>query len=293
MLANGVKETTTTTGTGTITLSAASGFARFSDWCAVGEFVDYAIESGSDREWGVGRVAAGNTFERTIVTATITSGTLAKYPDTGLSLSGTSTVFCTAHSATVGPSRGGNTMGTLAPGVVSSAHLVSTADFGSSVSASAGNRLQWVPFVWPPGCRRHIASLKVYVTATGTATKMRIGILKPLGDTLGSLQLLTQTEDISIDTTGAKTSTLSSPIVVPENRFMMVIIADGSVSLRAADGVIGDPYNNVYAAALYARPQVWNAETDAGWTSITNAMCQRDWMVSGDSAKQVMIWVGQ
>lgn len=293
MLADAVKETTTTTGTGTLTLSAVSGFARMSDWFAAGEFVDYAIQSGANWEWGVGKVAASNTLERTIVTATFTSGTLAKYPASGLSLTGTSTVFCAAHSATVGPSRGGNTMGSLAPGVVSSAHLVNTSDYGASAAMHAANQLQWVPFVWPAGCRRYISSLKTYVTATGTATKLRIGILKPLGDTVASLQLLTQTADIAVSTTGAKTSTLASPIVVPEHRFMMVLIADGSVTLRAADGVIGDPYNNVYAAGLWHRPQVWNAETDAGWTSITNAMCQRDWMDSGDSAKQIQIWVGQ
>lgn len=293
MLADAVKETTTTTGTGTLTMSSVSGFARMSDWFAVGEFVDYAIQSGSNWEWGVGKVAASNTMERTIVTATFTSGTLAKYPASGLSLTGTSTVFCAAHSATVGPSRGGNTLGSLAPGIVSSAHLVNVTGYGVNVAASAANRLQWVPFVWPAGCRRYISSLQIYVNTTGTATKLRIGILKPLGDTVASLQLLTQTADIDISTTGAKTSTLSSTVVVPEHRFMMVLLADGSVTFRGADGVIGDPYNGVYTSGLWLRPQVYNEETDSGWTSITDAMCQRNWMSNGDDPKQLQIWVGQ
>lgn len=293
MLGENIEETTTTTGTGTVTLSAVSGKQRVSDHFAVGEFVDYRLASGSDFEWGVGRVAASNTFERTIVTLKSVSGTLTSYPSSGLSLSGTSTLICTQNRGTVSPTRGGNTMGTLAPGVLSSAHLVNTAIYGSTVAFPASNKIVWVPFVWPVGCRRYISSLKVYVSATGTATKLRIGILKPLGDTYTSLSLLTQTSDMDVSTTGVKTHTFSSPLAVPDARFMMALLSDGSFTTRAADGVVGDNYNNVYSSTLYHRPLLWNAETDSSWTSITDSMLQRNWMDSGDSANQVQVWVGQ
>ena len=103
MLANGAKETTATTGTGTVTLSAVTGFPRFSDILGVGTLVDYAIRSGDSWEWGIGTLAAGNTLARSIISAKYESGTYSKNPASGLSLSGTSEVFCTAHSATIAP----------------------------------------------------------------------------------------------------------------------------------------------------------------------------------------------
>jgi len=101
MLANGVKETTTTTGTGTVTLSAVTGYPRVADIVPTGAPVDYAIRSGSNWEWGVGKAAAGNTLERTTVTAKYESGTYAQNPGTKLTLSGTSDVFATLHAGSV------------------------------------------------------------------------------------------------------------------------------------------------------------------------------------------------
>lgn len=103
MLANGAKETTTTTGTGTVTLSAVTGFPRFSDILGVGTLVDYAIRSGDSWEWGVGTLGASNTLARSLISAKYESGTYSKNPASGVSLSGTSEVFCTAHSATIAP----------------------------------------------------------------------------------------------------------------------------------------------------------------------------------------------
>lgn len=69
MLANGVKETTTTTGTGTVTLSAVTGYPRVADVVPTGAPVDYAIQSGNNREAGIGTVGAGNTLTRVRATA--------------------------------------------------------------------------------------------------------------------------------------------------------------------------------------------------------------------------------
>ena len=96
MLANWIKEETTTTGTGTLTLSAVSGFARFSQALTVGDYVSYSITtSDSKYEAGIGKVAASNTLERSLVTATWDGSTYTGAGASALSLaSGTHTVIC-------------------------------------------------------------------------------------------------------------------------------------------------------------------------------------------------------
>lgn len=107
MLADFVKETTTTTGTGAaLTLSAVVGFARFADAFPVDAPVVYAIQSGNNRETGIGTVGTGNTLTRVRATAKYDSGVLTKDPATFLSLAGTSDVMISlsASSTEVGQS---------------------------------------------------------------------------------------------------------------------------------------------------------------------------------------------
>lgn len=100
MLADFVKETTTTTGTvASLTLSAVTGFARFADAFPVGSPVIYAIQSGNNRETGVGTVGASNTLTRVRATAKYESGVLTKNPATFMSLAGTSDVMIALSSA--------------------------------------------------------------------------------------------------------------------------------------------------------------------------------------------------
>ena len=84
-----VKETTTTTGTGTITLAGAvAGFQSFSV-VGDGNTTHYAIESGVNWEIGIGTyTATGTTLSRDTILESSNSGS-------AISLSGTSTVFCT------------------------------------------------------------------------------------------------------------------------------------------------------------------------------------------------------
>ena len=104
MLANGIKETTATTGTGTVTLAAVAGYARFSGGFAVGLPGSYAIKDGSNWEWGVGTVGAGNTLARTTITATLVDGTYIGSGATAITLaSGAADVICTDHTGTVRP----------------------------------------------------------------------------------------------------------------------------------------------------------------------------------------------
>lgn len=100
MLADFVKETTATTGTvASLSLSAVTGYARFADAFAVGSPVVYAIQSGNNRETGIGTVGSSNTLTRVRATAKYESGVLTKSPATFMSLAGTSDVMIAISSA--------------------------------------------------------------------------------------------------------------------------------------------------------------------------------------------------
>lgn len=101
MLANGIKETTATSGTGTVTLTASTGFTRFSATFAVGDRAAYCIKDGDNREWGVGTVAAGNTLERTYRLGTLVAGVYSSDAAGALTAitlaSGAAEVICDVH----------------------------------------------------------------------------------------------------------------------------------------------------------------------------------------------------
>ena len=289
MLANGAKETTATTGTGTVTLSAVTGFPRFSQVLSVGQFVDYAIQDGNNWEWGVGKVAASNTLERTLITAKFEGGTYSKSPATGLSLSGSATVFCTPSADTFGAAKGGNDVATRAPFLVWSAHNVFTnaTIVGATVDA---NVLNWSPWTWPAGAQRFATGLSVQVT-TAAGTKMRVGIVE-LGDTAASHKLVAQTGDIDASTTGIKTATFASPIYLPLASYMMVIMADAAVTLAASQGVATNGTLCSSAASLFPRTR-WLGGGSAGWTVITDAMVQTTSGASSDAHKPHIIVLRQ
>ena len=104
ILLDWVKQTTASTGTGTITLGAAvSGFIRFQDDTRLtdGSQVYYTIEDGLNRERGIGTyTASGTTLSRDVIHATVDSGTYTENPGTGLSLSGSAIVSCSAIANT-------------------------------------------------------------------------------------------------------------------------------------------------------------------------------------------------
>jgi hypothetical protein len=89
ILKDRVKETTTTSGTGTVTLAGVtSGFQSFSV-VGDGNTTYYAIENGNNWEVGVGTyTASGTTLSRDTILESSNAGS-------AISLSGTSTVFCT------------------------------------------------------------------------------------------------------------------------------------------------------------------------------------------------------
>ena len=91
ILADRVKESTTTTGTGTLTLGGAeTGYRAFSNVCANGDKVPYAISSSGSSEWEVGYgTYSGGTLSRDNVLASSNSGSLVSFS------SGTKDVYLT------------------------------------------------------------------------------------------------------------------------------------------------------------------------------------------------------
>lgn len=291
MLANGAKETTTTTGTGTVTLSAVTGFPRFSQVLSVGQFVDYAIQDGNNWEWGVGKVAASNTLERTLVTAKFEGGTYSKNPATGLSLSGSATVFCTPSADTFGTSLGGNAPSTRGPGWVWSTHHMFNSVGALSPQALDVNTLSWIPFVWPVGVARFATGVSFQVTTAG-GTKARVGIVE-LGDTAASHRLVAQTGDMDTSTTGIKTHTFSAPIHLPLGSYATVIIADGAPSLGGSQGVVPGATLCQNPTNLSPRTRWINGSTNSGWTEITTAMVQATNTASSDVLRSHVIVLRQ
>ena len=274
MLANGVKETTTTTGTGTVSLAAVAGFPRFSQVLGVGTFVDYAIKSGDGWEWGVGRLAAGNMLERTVVTAKYESGTYSKSPATGLALSGTSEVFCAIHSDTDGIGRGGGSL-SRTKSTVLSAHLVklNSNPEGAGYTPSAANRLMWFPFLWPAGIDRFATGVRLSLYS-GSGTKMRVAIIEP-GDPVTASRIIAQTGDIPSGTSGIKTATFAAPVPMPLARYYLGVLCDGTPNILAGHAGLMDPYVLQYAGNIFPRGGASNNVT-AGWTSITDTMVRAD-----------------
>lgn len=101
ILVDWVKQTVSgTPGTGAITLSTAvSGFIRFQDDTRIsdGSVAYYTIEDGANRERGIGTYSTtGPTLTRTAIHAKIESGTYSENPGTGLNLSSSAIVSCSA-----------------------------------------------------------------------------------------------------------------------------------------------------------------------------------------------------
>lgn len=100
LVADFVQEDTATTGSVlTLTLTAKSGYARFSDAFAVGDVVYYTIRNGNDIELGRGTVQTGNTLDRTTPLKTLDAGVFDDTAPARLTLSGSSVVSCAPSAA--------------------------------------------------------------------------------------------------------------------------------------------------------------------------------------------------
>lgn len=233
MHANNVKETTTTTGTGTVTLASASGFARFSAAFPVGAVVSYGIKTASgDWEWGLGVVGASNTLARSIVLATLVSGTYTRVGASALSLTGTSEVFCVEQAD--------SPAGVAMPNVTSLAAQRMVLPQGLEAAASNRTMVANVPrascLLW--NCSAAITHLVCEVTtASGSGSdRIQTGVYACAPDG-GIGALLFRSGDMDPSSTGVKSSAIvGGSVRLPPGWYWFAIASNVTPGVRAWAG---------------------------------------------------------
>lgn len=243
MLGYGIKETTTTTGTGTLTLSAVSGFARFSDKFAVGNSVLYSIldSNGAPLEIGIGTVGASNTLLRDRVQATYSGSTYNDLTPAAVSLSGTSTVICTGTPSSVMlPYSNVNTVNTLggsAPQRVvldTRLNLNSTASTGLTLVA---NRLYLIPFYL--GFDAIVSGITLRIGTGVASTSMRAGLYQ-LDHRGFAAELIGETAETACATSGVNWSasfTSGNKKIVP-GLYHIGFVSNGAPAIGTVSSVL-------------------------------------------------------
>lgn len=267
MQASWVRDSTATTGTGTMTLDGtpASGYLGFDDVFATGDVVHYTIEdANNNRETGIGTLTSGAswTLSRDQILETLSGTTYSQWPATGISLSG---------SATVG-------IAPTASGIIDPVKTYlsgSARDFGDhwakdttsgQTAVLTADRCYFIPIKFERP--RKITTLYVNVTTIDAgATLSKVGIYTINGDgTPGRL-----IESVSFDasaSTGEKTCTLTTPVVLNPGFYCLAVASDATPTLRAApSNVMGMTFG--YSIATYT-PN-YGYETLSGWSDLPSS----------------------
>lgn len=205
-----VRETTATTGSGTIDLGGAvPGFVTFSSAYVTGDITQYRIEEAGDIEEGLGTLTTGTpwTLARTTIYQKITSGVLAQWPASGLSLSGNAEV-------TVGPSVF-NTVAPVYPALSAGLYDIPdnlTTAYGEttpSVSIASGTIYAASGLLLVP---RKLTTLAIEVLTNSVLTTALGAAVYDSDSTGRPGKLLGGVSFASPGTTGTKVATLSSAL---------------------------------------------------------------------------------
>lgn len=267
MFWNWAKEESTTTGTGTLSLSAVSGWPRIASVAPVGEYVSYAIldSSGNPIEGGIGKVAAGNTLERTFVRATYVSSTYDdSNPGAATLAAGTKTVIATPCAGTfMGAAQAMNSSAGVR--VIHSSHGVMSA--GDTRGMGTGNTCFYVPFRLDWGC--DIDGLMCQVT-TAAAGSLRLGLYNVGTDGKPANKII-ETADIDTSTTGIKTGSITRRFL-PPGWYFTAIASKGVASVVRANGA-GSPGSHYCTTPLgyndFEYPLSLATETlSGGWSAL-------------------------
>lgn len=234
MLANGVKETTATTGIGTVTLSAVTGFVRFSQAFVVGDPVSYAIRDGDNWEWGVGTVGASNTLSRDVAIAKFDSGTYSQYPATKLSLAGSAEVACADGIAS-----GTGDLGALSWGKFGVSDMQPLANIIGSNLSTAVNSAGLVT-VYPFTVSRpvRLSAIGVNVTTAAAGSTIDVAIYNSAlntGQITAGIKLATVT-GLSGATTGVKSGSVDILLRPGTLYFAGILALGGAPTLAATTG---------------------------------------------------------
>lgn len=264
IIADRVRETTTTTGTGALSLSAVTGFRRFSAVGAADDTVFYAVSSEGSSEWevGLGTIGASNTLARTTVLASSNAGALVNFS------AGAKQVFLTDPAATrvpaARPKRAGTTYYDL-PGVDLRTQGTSTVEGGyihyAPITVGAGGLL--------------LTELAFRVsTAAGSGHTARLAVYRADADAQPAALLWSAT-GIAIDTTGKKTATPG--LFLPPGHYLIAIWATSDVAVRVWRGgtVLRADINEwdlVRTMKKYRDPVTFTTWSDPGlaWDTVDN-----------------------
>lgn len=240
MIAAGVKETTSTTGTGTVTLSSVTGFARFADVFPIGVPVHYGISDGNNWEWGIGTVGASNTLSRDSVVATLSSGTYDNTSPTALTLSGSATVICTQHDASIIMPYRGTDLTSISGGVnpnLIPSNFIADTDYGAV--ALTANRAYFAPFLKMGA--KSITALGVQVGTVAAGKVAAVGIFAIDPATNGPGKTLVETSGLDVSTATGEIMQSVTETRLPAGWYWQGIVSDGIPSIRGAATQIPGP----------------------------------------------------
>jgi len=296
MIANWVLQATTTTGTGTITLGTTpAGYVPFSDFCKDGEAIPYTIVDGNNRESGYGRFeSATGTLVRQYIHETLVSGVYDNTSPTAISLSGNAQVMYSPSTLSVltVPVTGGaiSSPRYFNPANISAANYDNTA--GSMPTDTCG-----VWHVLTPSCVNEIASITIKVgTAGGVGAKGRFGVYS-MNETNGPAstygELITETADLSLESTGNIGASFSTPIK-PNTWYKIAYLTnDGTVTFS--------PYLPDSAIALgrdtvslgdHSRLRIATFSVGSGWTSMPSSLPSTGYSGAGSTSFPSIYFVG-
>lgn len=231
MIAAGIKETTATTGTGTVTLSSVTGFARFADVFPTGVPVHYGISDGNNWEWGIGTVGASNTLSRDSVVATLSSGTYDNTSPTALTLSGSATVFCTQHDASIITPYRGTDLTSISNGAnpnLIPSNCIADTDYPSL--ALTANQLYLMPFLKLGA--RPITALGVVVSTVAAGKVAAVGIFAIDPVTGGPGKTLVETSGLDVSTATGEIVASVTETRLPAGWYWQGVVSNGTPTIR-------------------------------------------------------------
>lgn len=239
MLIPGIKATTATTGTGTVTLSSVTGYPLPLDVIASGEWLEYVIVDGNNKEWGYTKIGAGNTASRDIKVSKYDGGTWSWYPATGISLSGSAEFSCEM----IDGGRGNHISHFRDLNADSSKYgvLGMTGNIGVlGGSASMGNNI-FKGYAFEVAEFMKLDELGFIVATAFASTECRVGLyrVRPFGSDAAAT-LVVETGALATTTTGLKTAAVSA-LLTPGN-YMAVVASNGGPTLRSFTAGAQSPF---------------------------------------------------
>jgi hypothetical protein len=236
MLSNWIKATTTTTGTGTLTLSAVSGRPLPSAIHAVGEYVEYAIDTSDGKfEAGIGKIGTSDTLERSRISSTYDGSTYNNISATALSLaSGTHTVLITPIA---------ESLFSAFPTIPANSGVLHSTHINSNTSQNTALNDYSRATCWPFLIESSVIITGFAVNCTtsgGSGSIVHAGLYAPLISSGNpGRRICTTTTAFDTSSTGSKTSTLSANIRLIPGWYWVALVCSGGTAVPAFSGNSG------------------------------------------------------